>query len=180
MRAVSKARDAIKSLNRAGKKAGRSGAHNEAACAFADAKKLKKATRGGANATALNKLVKLVHKKEKDIERLLKRIKIADTKLKEERQQEAFSFHHLFLNEELRQKGMVDFERECHQEELQKAHISGTALQPQETQPLSLLIPHIDKQPYLDMSMAYGLLRCPICCYNEGDRCPTHNMGGPA
>ena len=54
------------------------------------------------------------------------------------------------------------------------------SVQPQEAQaPPPLPIGHIDGEPYPDMSMAFGLLRCPECGYNEGDVCPDHNMGGP-
>ena len=50
---------------------------------------------------------------------------------------------------------------------------------PEPCAPPPLPIAHIDGEPYPDMSMAFGLLRCPECGYNEGDVCPDHNMGGP-
>jgi hypothetical protein len=176
LRAVSKARDAAKGLNRAGKKAVQSGAHNEAASAFSEAKILVKAASGGANATTLNKLIKLVHKKEKDMKSLVKSSRLASAKLEEERRQEALSFiRAIQLKEEEHQEAMSAFEMECHQRELQKAHNIDDP-QP----PLSLSIPRIVSEPDTDMAMAYGLLRCPLCGYNEGDKCPTHNMGGRA
>ena len=166
LRTVSKARDAAKSLNRAGKKAVQFGAHNEAASAFNGAETLVKAASGGANATTLNKLIKLVHKKELDMKHLVTSIRLATAKREEEHRQEDLSFiRSIQLKEEEREEAMSAFEMECHQWKLQK--------------PLSLSIPRIVSEPYTDMSMAYGLMRCPLCGYNEGDKCPTHNMGGP-
>jgi hypothetical protein len=176
LRAVSKARDAAKGLNRAGKKAVQSGAHNEAASAFSEAKTLVKAASGGANATTLNKLIKLVHKKELDMKHLVMSIRLATSKREEEHRQEDLSFiRSIQLKEEEREEAMSAFEMECHQWELQKAHNIDDQ-QP----PLSLSIRCIVSEPYTDMSMSYGLLRCPLCGYNEGDKCPTHNMGGRA